>query len=430
MRFYRCFLLLGLIFAGACNEKKKKENPPVKDNYIVLLDLSNRILADNHQQALSDITVIKSIYGIFNAKLEAKDSTHQFYNLNDKLKLLAAPNWFYASIDLSAEEPGKRALIAKKTEDSFNELLMGVYKNAVTDNSRYAGSDIRVYFDKYLANDLDKAANNTLFIITDGYMNPGAAKEQPAQNNHYGSPAAVIDALKNQADWESAFTKGDYGLFPVEKKFDNLRVMVVGLEPRPGWNDEHNLLVKIWTKWLTEMGISNYNFIRNSNSQDMIASLDKLTGTAPANSIGPEKQLTIASNDSAALASKLPLKNADSAKTIPVEDNPSKNIVRPEPAAEKTNTSSSKTANVKTAPVANPETPGAALTSSERARTRKAATPDVLPPDESDAGLLNLKKTATEKKTASKDDGDILQDNGAANGFNTGIKKKTKKKDQ
>src|SRR5690349_1667048 len=61
-----------LFIATACNEFQeavrdaKKENtaPPV-DNYIVLLDLSDRILFNNQQQVAKDITVVKTIQSLF-----------------------------------------------------------------------------------------------------------------------------------------------------------------------------------------------------------------------------------------------------------------------------------------------------------------------------------------------------------------------------
>ncbi|HMC85638.1 MAG TPA: hypothetical protein VKI61_08930, partial [Chitinophagaceae bacterium] len=98
MRRQGYLLLTGLIFLLGCNEfqqavkdAKKEIPPPLKENYIILLDLSDRILYNNQQQVPKDIAVIKSIYGVFKSKLDAKDPTHLYYNLNDKLKLLIAP---------------------------------------------------------------------------------------------------------------------------------------------------------------------------------------------------------------------------------------------------------------------------------------------------------------------------------------------------
>ena len=92
-----CYILLFLLGSG-CNEfeqavkdAKKDPTPPPKDNYIVLLDLSDRILHNNQQQVPKDIFVVESLYAAFKAKLEAKDPSRLYFTVNDKLKVLVAP---------------------------------------------------------------------------------------------------------------------------------------------------------------------------------------------------------------------------------------------------------------------------------------------------------------------------------------------------
>ena len=69
-------LLLGGLLMFGCNEfqqavkeAKNEVPPPPKDNYIVLLDLSDRILANNQQQVAKDLTVIRNIFGLFKSNL-------------------------------------------------------------------------------------------------------------------------------------------------------------------------------------------------------------------------------------------------------------------------------------------------------------------------------------------------------------------------
>jgi len=78
-------------FQQAVKEAKNEIPPPPKNNYIVLLDLSDRILANNQQQVAKDLTVIRNIYGLFKSNLNKKDPSHLYYGLNDKLKILIAP---------------------------------------------------------------------------------------------------------------------------------------------------------------------------------------------------------------------------------------------------------------------------------------------------------------------------------------------------
>jgi hypothetical protein len=284
MRRYGYLLLTGLFFLWGCNEfqqavkdAKKEIPPPPRDNYIILLDLSDRILFNNQQQVPKDISVIKTIYGVFKSKMRVKDPTHLYYNLNDKLKVLIAPQKTTPKslydivgslrIDLSAEQPDKKAAQADDAEKTFNTVLPEIYRQAVIGNNStaYSGADIWKYFNEDLADDLEKDGQNTLFIITDGYMDLEKTADRPAQNNRYPSCSQIINTLKKYPDWETKFTEGDYGLLPVAKKFTNLRVVLLQVNPKEEWNGEYSLITKIWGKWFTEMGISNYRFIKDDN---------------------------------------------------------------------------------------------------------------------------------------------------------------------
>ena len=411
MRCHGYLLLTGLFFLWECNEFQqavkdaKKEIPPApKDNYIILLDLSDRILYNNQQQVPKDISVINSIYGVFKSKLGAKDPTHLYYSLRDKLKVLIAPQKTTPKslydmvgslrIDLTAEQPDKKAALTDETEKTFNKVLPEIYKQAVIGNNSnaYSGADIWKYFNEDLADDLEKEGQNTLFIITDGYMDLEKSEERPSQNNRYASCSQIIKALNKYPDWETKFAEGDYGILPIAKKFPNLRVVLLQVNPREDWNGEYSLLTKIWGKWFAEMGISNYRFIKDDNVHEVKESMEKFMDTKVAGRISPVPWTKITTIDSSMMTIPVPV-----ATELP----PAVNVI-----LEKKTISAAKT------PI-----------------TR---TPEVLPPDESDAGILVGKKKdkPAVKRSNSKDDDDILKDGTPANGFNTGIKKEPKKKNR
>lgn len=422
MQRYGYLLLTGLLFLWGCHDieqavkdaKKEKILPP-KDSYIVLLDLSDRILFNKQQQVPKDIAVIKSIYGLFKAQLDAKDPTRLYYTVNDKLKLLIAPQkttpkslydlvGFSLRIDLSSEQPDKRVALTNETEKKFNKLLPEIYKEAVIGNNSndYSGADIWKYFNEDLTDDLDKDGQNTLFIITDGYMDMEKTEQRPAQNNRYASCTQIINALKKYPDWETKFTEGDYGILPIGKKFSNLKVVMLQVNPKDDWNGEYPLLTKIWGKWFTEMGISNYHFIKDDNINEVKELLEKFMDVKIASTALPEPWTEITTKDSSA---------TDSPVTV---STPEKKIKAAPPVA-----------------ILSPETTAAATTPTIPKKITPA-TPDVLPPDESDTRALNIKKkdNLPVKKTSAKNDDDILHDAGAASGFNTGIRKDEKKKNQ
>ena len=410
MRCYGYLLMAGLFFLWGCNEFQqavkdaKKEIPvPPRDNYIVLLDLSDRILFNNQQQVPKDIAVIKSIYGIFKSRLNAKDPTHLYYSLHDKLKLLIAPQKTTPKnlydmvgalrIDLSSEQPDKKAAVTDETEKTFNAVLPDLYKQAVIGNNStaYSGADIWKYFNEDLADDLEKDGQNTLFIITDGYMDLEKTEERPSQNNRFAACSQIINALKKYPDWETKFTEADYGILPIQKKFTNLKIVLLQVNPKDDWNGEYSLLTKIWGKWFTEMGVSNYRFIKDDNVNEVKESLEKFMDARIAGKILPEQWTKITAVDSSLMfpvaEKEKPVSSAATATTVPEKK-----------------------------------------AGTDEKKTMQPVSHAVLPPDESDAGILTGKKKdklATKKTPVGTDD-DILKDGTPANGFNTGIKKETK----
>ncbi len=440
MRRYGYFLLFGCLFLCKCNTDSSKDagndgSQPPRDNYIVLLDLGDRILSDNEAQVPKDIELVKSIYGIFTARLTAKDTSQHYYSLRDKLKLLSAPNWVYANIDLAAEQPAKKALAAGKMEETLNFILPDIYKGVIsgTTGTTYTGAAIWNYFDEHLTGDLDKNGKNTLFILTDGYMGLHNTAERPAQKNRFASCTQIINALKDTPDWEDQFAKGDYGLLPVSKKMPaNLQVVVLQVAPKQGWAAEDSLLTKIWDKWFTEMGVSNYQLIKDDSTQKVKSLLAKLMNASIDTSTNAEQWTQITSprdtsngTNFAIATDRIPAAVPAATSGITENKTSSTNPVAKElPAVIKEKTS---------LPAPSPASAGTAVEKKTAAVVTKTKNnTDVLPPDESDAGLLIIKKPAksTVKKTDAKNEDDILQDDAAANGFNTGIKKDTKKKKQ
>ncbi|MFT3826084.1 MAG: hypothetical protein QM731_19335 [Chitinophagaceae bacterium] len=286
-------------FQQAVQDAKKPTTAPPKDNYIVLLDLSDRILQNNQQQVAKDLTVVNSIYTAFKVKLAEKDPTHLYYTVTDKLKVLIAPQKSTPKslydevgtlrVELASEQPEKRAAAIDGAEKTFQTTLPDIYKQAVISNNSkaYSGADIWKYFNEDLQDDLDKGARNTLFIVTDGYMNFESASDKTVQNNRFTSCSQLIAKLKKNADWTSRFDADDYGLLPTGKKFSNLQVVLLEVDPRQDWNEEYNVLQKIWGKWFAEMGISNYHFVKNDNINEIKESLEKIMQVRLAGTLKP-----------------------------------------------------------------------------------------------------------------------------------------------
>jgi len=304
-------------FQQAVKEAKHEIPPPPRDNYIVLLDLSDRILANNQQQVSKDLTVIKNIYGLFKSNLNKKDPSHLYYALNDKLKILIAPQKttpgkLYEEsgllrVDISAEQAERRSKLIQESEKTFNSILPDVYKQALVSKhtSGYTGADIWKYFNEDLSDDLEKNAQNTLFIITDGYMDFEKSEERPTLNNRYTSCAQIINNLKSYPDWNTRFEKGDYGLMPITKKFPGLKVVLLQMDPNQEWPGEYSLLTRIWSKWFKEMNIDTFSFIKNDNIGEVRESMEKFLQIKLNGKVEPAVWTAIELPDSTSLVLKM-----------------------------------------------------------------------------------------------------------------------------
>lgn len=297
-------------FQAAVNDAQKETTTPPVDKYIVLLDLSDRILYNNQQQVAKDLTVLKAIQSLFRANLNSKDPAHLYYSVNDKLKVLIAPQRTtprkiyddagQLRVELASEDALKKAAAVDQAEKTFSTVLPDLYKQAIISNNNadYVGADIWKYFDEDLSGDLDKDAKNTLFIITDGYLDFEKSEDRAVQGNRFTSCAQLINSLKNFPDWNERFDSGDYGLMPVGKKFSNLRVVLLEINPKPEWNGEYKLLTRIWGKWFSEMGIESFCFIKNDNINEVKESMEKFMQVKITGKIENERWANVTVTDS------------------------------------------------------------------------------------------------------------------------------------
>jgi hypothetical protein len=287
-------LLLLFVLFGSCNEirdavaeARKDGSPLPKDNYIVLLDMSDRLLNNNMQQGAKDIAVMKTVMGSFQAKIDEKDPTHLYYGVKDKMKVLLSPQKstpveLYEKVgdyrlDLESVEADEKTALVKNVSEKLDKDLPDLYKKAVFSNdaNKYSGADIWKYFSEDLEDDISSDAANTLFIVTDGYMNFENTAGRQSKKNRYSSCQQIINQLRGNADWSAKFEDGDYGLLPVGKKFKNLKVVLLEVNPNSEWSAEYSLLTKIWSKWFEEMGITDYHFIKSENINEVKESMEK-----------------------------------------------------------------------------------------------------------------------------------------------------------
>lgn len=215
----------------------EKRGASMKHNYIILLDLSDRLIVQP-EQSERDKEIIQAIYTMFEKKVK-KDL---YIKSRDEIKVVIAPQRG-SGLRTDAYEDQlyvnmgniKNVFRRSKEEErrtNFNNALDELYKKAVFSKNpkQYYGADIWKYFYEDLKTDYstDTLTKNFLFILTDGY------------------PIVGKDLKKLQ---------------PVKESLPDLHIVLVEVSPRDK-DLEWDRIMEMWKKWFDSMDIQDYTFIK------------------------------------------------------------------------------------------------------------------------------------------------------------------------
>jgi hypothetical protein len=235
---YAIICIVFSLMLGACQSPQPvKKTPTIKNNFIILVDLSDRLIVEN-DQPLRDKEIIKSIYTLFEQKVK-KDL---YIKSRDEIKVVIAPqkgsgiqNEIYEDKLYVNMEIIKNVFRRPKEQErrtSFFKTLDDLYQKAIFSSipKNYYGADIWKYFYEDLKGDISKdpQAKNYLFILTDGY------------------PIVGKDLQKLQ---------------PVRSSFPDLNVILLEGSPRDK-DMEWDRLMDMWAKWFDSMNIKKYTFVK------------------------------------------------------------------------------------------------------------------------------------------------------------------------
>ena len=247
IRYIPVFLLL-LLASCMPPQEQKEVTPVVKHNYIILLDLSDRLIVQDNQPE-RDKELIKQIYTLF----EERVKEHLYLRSRDEIRVVIAPqrgaglqNEIYED-SLYTNMENIPSVLRRKTEEErrliFHNNLDRLYEQAVFSNNPkdYYGADIWKYFYEDLKVDYvtDSLTQNFLFLFTDGY------------------PIVGKDLTKLQT---------------VKEKYPDLKVILIEAAPRDK-DMEWDRVIELWEAWFDDMKIADYEFVKRmalSKEKDML----------------------------------------------------------------------------------------------------------------------------------------------------------------
>jgi hypothetical protein len=238
-----------MLLVSCMPPQEEKELPtPVKHNYIILLDLSDRLIVQDNQPE-RDIELIKQIYTLFEERVRKQ----LYIRSRDEIRVVIAPQ---RGADLRSEIyedslytniENIPAVLRRKSEEErrsvfYNNLDKLYDQAAFSSNPKdFYGADIWKYFYEDLKVDYvsDTLTQNFLFLFTDGY------------------PIVGRDLTKLQT---------------VKEAYPDLKVILMEAAPRDK-DMEWDRVIELWEAWFDSMKITDYQFMKRgalSKEKDML----------------------------------------------------------------------------------------------------------------------------------------------------------------
>lgn len=258
MKIYSWIVVIVLLSLGSCKlptpPEKKSREAIAKHNYIILLDLSDRLIIQDNQPE-RDKEIIRTLYTMFEEKVKKE----LYIKSRDEIKVVMAPqrgsgvkrDIFEDRLYVNMENVDNIYKRAKEEErkNNFYANLDTLYTKAVFSKSSddYYGADIWKYFYEDLKNDFvkDEHTENYLFILTDGYP--------------------IVGQKSNK-------------LLEVKDEFPGLNIVLLEAAPRDQ-DMEWDRIMAVWEQWFNKIGVENYTLIKRGSITKELEQIKDIVGT-------------------------------------------------------------------------------------------------------------------------------------------------------
>ena len=247
------------------------------DNYVVVLDLSDRIIQIPDQVNI-DTNAIRAVF----EKFERAVQRNIVVKSKDKFAIRIIPqrqsslpgNTFEnnLSIDMGKYNAAEKLVKLNKFKADFSSTMSLLYRQAMLGNkgSDFAGVDIWQYLNEQINSDLDARYNNKVLILTDGYFDFEDKAHGMSSNWHSTTTAPLLTQLKS-ANWKKDLAEKKLGIIPVQLIVP-AKWLICGIQPKASSKDllEAEKLSYLWVQWLQQSGATQIaKPIINSSSEKM-----------------------------------------------------------------------------------------------------------------------------------------------------------------
>lgn len=258
--FESLIFILAISLFGCAQEDQGEESriPITPSNYIVLLDLSDRILQPG--QVEFDVELAFQLFEAFERQVR-KNLT---VNSNDRFCVLIADqkgipyediqweNAFF--LDMAKTNVAIKNKNLMEMRANLKKQLHLLYTEArySQNPSDYSGADLWRFFHDRLPQYYDTNMENHLLVLSDGYFD-FESRALTGQMQEMGTSTAFIDKIRNSNNWKELMVKNGYGIFGVDRDYSSLSVCIAGIRPKNQSLNEMDILRDTWLQWLEGM---------------------------------------------------------------------------------------------------------------------------------------------------------------------------------
>ena len=245
-----------------------------KHNYVVILDLSDRLLYQG--QAEKDSAIILAAFNEF----EKSARSPLIVTSNDRFIIRILPQKgsplkqdFFENklnLDLSTIDAAHKNNMFVAFKSELTKTISELYKEAHLGNKseNYFGVDIWKFFNDQINTVLKNDAENKVVMLTDGYFDFNVNTHVI----HNRNKCSCTDFLKklNGKDWQTKAEKDGVGLIPVTIS-TKAKWVIAGIHSKQPNNilmEEE--LIYFWKKWLKESGADEPKIVLDGASSVMI----------------------------------------------------------------------------------------------------------------------------------------------------------------
>ncbi len=273
-------LAMVICLASCSSNAETSTNTATNDNYVVVLDLSDRIIQKPDQINI-DTNAIRAVF----EKFEKSVQKNIVVKSKDRFSLRIIPqkqsslpgNTFEnsLSIDMGKYSAAEKLVKLNEFKASFTSHMGLLYQQAMlgNNNSDFSGVDMWQYFNEQINSDLDVHYNNKVLILTDGYFDFEDKKHGIHSQNQSTTTAPLLDKMKGQ-NWKQETDEKQPGIIPV-KLIVPAKWLVCGIQPKANCKDllEAEKLSYLWEQWLKKSGGTTIQKPIINSSSDKVKSL-------------------------------------------------------------------------------------------------------------------------------------------------------------